>query len=143
MAEKAKVWWTGFVKGFTMFHAVGTGLVLLGLFIGDVPETILKRAEKLAAEARDIEKGCTVIDKANKNKVCFLPVSDIRSLIAVSKSLAEDAKKIIGSQGELNAGFIRVPFRVTGAQILGILIFFFGSINSVLKSRFGKGKNNE
>ena len=94
------------------------------------------------AEARDIEKACTVIDKASKNKVCFLPVSDIKSLIGASRSLAEDAKKIVGNKGELNVFGSKIPFQVTGAQILGILIFFFGSINSILKSRFG-GKKGE
>ena len=139
MAEKTKLWWIGFIKGWTMFHTVGTVCVLLGFFIGDIPETILKRSEKLVQESKDIEKGCTVVDRATKHKICFLSLSDIKSLSAAAKSLAEDAKKIIGSQGELNAGFIRVPFRVTGAQILGLLIFFFGTLNSILKSRFGKG----
>lgn len=142
MAEKTKQWWLGFAKGFTIFHAVGTVCVFLGFYIGDVPETILKRSEKLVQESKDIEKNCTVVDRATKHKICFLSLSDIKSLTAAAKSLAEDAKKIIGSQGELNAGFIRVPFRVTGSQILGILIFFFGTLNSILKSRFG-GKENK
>ncbi len=139
MAEKTKLWWIGFIKGWTMFHTVGTVCVFLGFFIGDVPETILKRAEKLTSEAREIEKDCTVIDKVSKKKICFIPVDDIKSLIAASKSLAEDAKKIIGTKGELNALGLRVPFQVTGAQILGLLIFFFGTLSSILKSRFGKG----
>lgn len=140
MAEKTKLWWLNFIKGWTMFHTVGTVCVVIGFFFGDIPETILKRSEKLTREAEDIETACTVIDRATKKKVCFIPVDDIKSLIGASKSLAEDAKKIVGSQGELNAGFIRVPFRVTGAQVLGILIFFFGTINSIIKSRFvGKG----
>lgn len=140
MAEKTKLWWAAFVKGWTMFHTVGTFLVLLGYFLGDTPDAILKRSEKLTAEAKDIEKACTVIDRASKNKVCFIPVDDIRALVAASKSLAVDAKKIIGEKGEINALGLRVPFQVTGAQILGILIFFFGSINSILKSRFGRGE---
>lgn len=139
MAEKTKFWWIGFVKGWTMFHTVGTFLVLLGLFLGDTPDAILKRSEKLTREARDIEKACTVIDRASKKRVCFMPVDDIRSLSAAAKSLSEDAKKIIGEKGEIKTMGIRVPFQVTGAQVLGILVFFFGSINSVLKSRFGKG----
>lgn len=139
MADKVKLWWLSFIKGWTMFHTVGTVCVFVGFFIGDVPDAILKRSEKLTREARDIETSCTVIDKASKKKICFLPVEDIKSLIAASKSLAEDAKKIIGNQGELNALGLRVPFRITGAQILGILIFFFGTINSLLKGRFGKG----
>lgn len=137
MAEKTKQWWTAFAKGFTIFHTVGTVCVLVGFFVGDVPETILKRSEKLVNEAKDIEKSCTVVDRATKHKVCFMAVADIKSLIGAARSLGEDAKKIIGSQGEIDAGFVRVPFRVTGAQLLGILIFFFGTFNSILKSRFG------
>lgn len=137
MQQKAKLWWLAFVKGWTMFHTVGTVCVLVGFFVGDVPETILKRSEKLVQESKDIEKNCTVVDRATKHKICFLPLSDIKSLTAATKSLAEDAKKIIGSQGELNAEFIYVSFHITGAQILGILIFFFGTLNSILKSRFG------
>lgn len=143
MAEKTKQWWLGFVKGWTMFHTVGIVCVFLGFYIGDVPETIQKRAEKLTQEAKDIEKGCTVIDRATKHKICFIPVGEIKSLIGASKSLAEDAKKIVGSKGEFSGLGLRVPFQITGAQILGILIFFFGTLNSILKSRFGgKGKNS-
>lgn len=137
MQQKAKLWWLSFVKGFTIFHTVGTVCVLVGFFIGDIPDTIVKRSEKLVQEARDIEKDCTVVDRGTKHKICFLSLSDIKSLSAAAKSLADDAKKIIGAQGELNAGIIRVPFRITGAQILGLLIFFFGTLNSILKSRFG------
>ena len=144
MQQKAKMWWLGFVKGWTIFHTVGTLCVFIGFYIGDVPETIVKRSEKLVREAQDIEKDCTVIDRATKHKVCFIPVGDIKSLVAASKSLGEDAKKIIGTKGEINAGFIRVPFQVTGAQILGILIFFFGTLSSILKSRFGgKGEKQQ
>lgn len=142
MAEKTKQWWLAFVKGFTIFHAVGTVCVFLGFYIGDVPETILKRSEKLVQQVKDIKSDCTVIDRATKHKICFTPAAEFDKLIGVARSLGEDAKKIIGSQGELNAGFIRVPFRVTGSQILGILIFFFGTLNSILKSRFG-GKENK
>ena len=142
MAEKTKIWWRGFIKGWTMFHTVGMICVFLGFFIGDVPDAILKRSEKLMREARDIETGCTVIDRASRKKVCFIPVDDVRSLTAAAKSLSEDARKIIGSKGEINVLGSRVPFQVTGAQILGILIFFFGSINSILKSRFG-GKGDK
>lgn len=142
MAERTKQWLTGFIKGFTIFHAVGVVCVMLGFFIGDVPDAILKRSEKLVQESKDIEKDCTVVDRGTKHKICFLSLSDIKSLSAAAKSLADDAKKIIGSQGELNAGFIRVPFRITGAQVLGILIFFFGTLNSILKSRFG-GKEKQ
>lgn len=137
MAEKTKQWWLSFIKGWSMFHTVGTVCVMLGFFIGDVPETILKRSEKLVQETRDIEKACTVIDRATKHKICFLPVADVKSMIGAARSLAKDAKKVVGSQGEINVGFIRVPFRITGAQILGLLIFFFGTFNSILKSRFG------
>lgn len=139
---KIQTWFTGFIKGFTIFHAVGVVCVMLGFFIGDVPDAIVKRSEKLIQQVKDIKSDCTTIDRATKHKICFLPASDFDKLAAAAKSLADDAKKIIGSQGELNAGFIRVPFRITGAQVLGILIFFFGTLNSILKSRFG-GKEKQ
>lgn len=139
---KIQTWFTGFIKGFTIFHAVGAVCVLVGFFIGDVPEQIQKRAEKLMREAKDIEKGCTVIDRATKNKICFLPVDDVKSLGGAAKSLADDAKKIVGDKGELNVFGSKIPFQITDAQILGILIFFFGTLNSILKSRFG-GKEKQ
>ena len=140
---KIQNWFTGFIKGFTIFHTVGTVCVFVGFFIGDIPDTIVKRSEKLIQQVKDIKTECTVIDRATKHKICFLPASEFDKLAAAARSLGEDARKIIGSQGELNAGFIRVPFRITGAQVLGILIFFFGTLNSILKSRFGgKEKTN-
>ena len=140
---KIQNWFTGFIKGFTIFHTVGTVCVFVGFFVGDVPEQIQKRSEKLMREAKDIERGCTVIDRATKNKICFIPVADVKSLGGAAKSLAEDAKKIVGGKGELNVFGSKIPFQVTGAQILGILIFFFGTLNSILKSRFGgKEKTN-
>lgn len=142
MAEKTKQWWLAFVKGFTIFHAVGVVCVMVGFFVGDVPEQIQKRAEKLFTEAKEIEKACTVIDRATKHKICFLPVDDVKSLGGAAKSLAADAKKIVGGKGELNVFGSKIPFQVTGAQILGILIFFFGTLNSILKSRFG-GKEKQ
>lgn len=144
MQQKAKMWWLGFAKGFTIFHAVGTVCVFVGFFIGDIPETIVKRSEKLIQQVKDIKSGCTVVDRATKHRICFLPAAEFDKIAAAVRSLGDDAKKIIGSQGEINAGFIRVPFRVTGSQILGILIFFFGTLSSILKSRFGgKGEKQQ
>lgn len=142
MQQKVKLWWLSFIKGFTIFHAVGTVCVFVGFFIGDIPDTIAKRSEKLIQQVKGIKSDCTVIDRATKHRICFLPASDFDKIAAAARSLGDDARKIIGNQGELNAGFIRVPFRITGAQILGILIFFFGTLNSILKSRFG-GKEKQ
>jgi len=139
MAGKVKVWWLGFVKGWTMFHTVGSVCLFIGFFVGDIPESILKRSEKLLLEAREMEKDCTVISGAGKKKICVMQVDDLRSLIGAARSLGDDAKKIVGNKGELNILGSKIPYQVTGAQILGILIFFFGTINSILKSRFGKG----
>lgn len=141
MPEK-KPWLTTFLRGFTIFHAVGLICILIGFIVGDVPETILKRSEKLIAQVREIEKDCTFHDRTTKNKVCIMPVADLKPIVGALRSLADDAKKIIGSNGELNVLGSKIPYRITGAQILGVLIFFFGSINSILKSRFG-GKKGE
>lgn len=140
MSEKTKQWAAGFFKGWTVFHSVGVVCILLGFFIGDMPDVIAKRAEKLVTEARDLEKVCTTIDRATRKKICFMPVDDLQSLAAAARSLGKDAEKIIGDKGELNAMGLRVPFQITGAQILGLFIFFFGTLNSVLKSRFGSGE---
>lgn len=141
MSEKVKTGLSAFFKGFTVFHAIGLICIFLGFFVGDTPDIIVKRSDKLVLEARDILKGCTTFDKATRKKICFMPVDDLQSLAAATRSLGEDAKKIIGSKGEINVAGARVPFQVTGAQVLGFFIFFTDALKAVLRSRFGKGNN--
>jgi len=127
-----------FFEGFTIFHAVGILLMVAGGFIGDAPDELLNKTNKLRDAARDIEKRCLLNARQEKRTAkdsCLLVVTDVRAMRAAAVSAYDTAAKVVGARASFDGLGFKTAFTVTFTQIVGAFVFFFELLKSWLRSR--------